>query len=119
MSKKPQLLKFTRTPEYERQLSRIVSNSEERDSVERAFEETICENPEAGDLVKGTGGVRKLRVALPGRGKRGSARLIYFYVDQAGVVYLITLYAKNVSENLSESGKRQIKAEVKKLEEDV
>jgi hypothetical protein len=53
--------------------ARDVLNDEEWQVVENA----LLDNPEAGDLVAGTGGVRKLRVAFAGRGKRGSARTIY------------------------------------------
>jgi hypothetical protein len=58
-------------------------------------------NPTAGAVVKGTGGVRKLRIALKGHGKRGGARLIYYYREAKGRVYLVVAYAKGRKENLT------------------
>ncbi len=116
MPETPRLLRFVRTPEYEKQLAALAKTAADRDAIERAFEETLCENPEAGDRIQGTGGVQKLRIALPGRGKRGSARLIYYVVDRAGVVYLLMVYAKNVADSISDAGKKQLKAYASLLE---
>jgi hypothetical protein len=60
-------------------------------------------NPTAGDLIPGTGGVRKIRWGLEGRGKRGGARVIYYYHDTEMPLYLMTAYAKNERENLSQA----------------
>lgn len=53
------------------------------------------DEPEAGDVVKGSGGVRKLRWSAPGRGKSAGYRVIYFVRNEAGVVWMLTMYAKN------------------------
>jgi hypothetical protein len=58
-------------------------------------------SPEAGDVIAGTGGVRKLRWALKGRGKSGGARVIYYYHDERLPLYLLNAYAKNAQANLS------------------
>lgn len=63
--------------------------------------EAIARNPLAGDVIPGTGGVRKLRVAASGRDKRGGARVIYFYFDDRNPIYLLYAYAKNREANLS------------------
>jgi hypothetical protein len=60
-------------------------------------------HPEAGVLIPRGGGVRKLRWALEGRGKRGGARAIYFFHNAEMPLYLITAYAKNERENLERS----------------
>ncbi|MDE3198154.1 MAG: type II toxin-antitoxin system RelE/ParE family toxin [Acidobacteriota bacterium] len=65
--------------------------------------EFIGANPEAGDLVPETGGVRKLRGALPGAGKRGGARVIYFFHNETLPVFLLALYGKNQKANLSKA----------------
>ncbi len=54
------------------------------DPIMEDVENTLCINPRAGDVMRNTNGVRKLRVALPGRGKRGSARVTYLYVEVGG-----------------------------------
>jgi hypothetical protein len=71
--------------------------SAERDAVIK----DIAANPESGDLIRGTGGLRKRRIALPGRGKRGGARVITLFLGEQFPVYAVFLYAKNERENLS------------------
>ena len=69
----------------------------ERDAVIAS----IAAAPEVGDLIRGTGGLRKRRIALPGRGKRGGARAITLFLGEQYPVYAVFLYAKNEQENLS------------------
>jgi mRNA-degrading endonuclease RelE of RelBE toxin-antitoxin system len=66
-------------------------------------------NPEAGQLVPGTGGVRKIRWATGGRGKRGGARVIYYYYNPSLPLFALDIYAKNEKANLSEADKRSLK----------
>jgi hypothetical protein len=61
---------------------------------------TIAADPQAGDVIPGTGGLRKVRIPLKGRGKRGGARLITFFHDADTPVFLIAVYAKNVQGDL-------------------
>ena len=61
----------------------------------------VAGNPTAGDLIPGTGGARKLRWALQGRGKSGGARVIYFFHNESLPLVLLTIYAKNERANIS------------------
>lgn len=61
----------------------------------------LMENPAAGDLMPGGRGLRKLRVPLPGRGKRGGARVIYYHWMSRSQCYLVYAYAKNAAEDLT------------------
>ena len=61
----------------------------------------LMENPAAGDLIPGGRGLRKLRVPLPGRGKRGGARVIYYHWMSRSQCYLVYAYAKNAAEDLT------------------
>lgn len=63
----------------------------------------LAYNPTAGDLIPGTGGVRKIRWGLEGRGKRGGARVIYFFHDVEMPLYLLDAYAKNERTNLTKA----------------
>lgn len=57
-------------------------------------------NPEAGDVIPGSGGCRKVRWGMTGRGKRSGVRVIYFNRVDQGKIWLMTMYAKNVRENI-------------------
>lgn len=72
----------------------------------------MMEQPDAGVVMPGGGGLRKLRWAGSGHGKRGGLRLIYYYVTAEGQILLLHLYAKNEMENLSSEQLKQLKIEV-------
>jgi hypothetical protein len=61
----------------------------------------VAENPEIGDLIEGTGGFRKFRVARPGQGKSGGYRVVSYYHSVGTPVFLITVFAKNQQANLT------------------
>jgi hypothetical protein len=77
-----------------------------------ALQVHLLAQPEIGKVIAGSGGVRKLRWAMPGRGKRGSLRVIYFLRMKQEEVWLLTLYAKNVSDNISAAALKSIKATI-------
>ena len=76
------------------------------------IQRTLIEDPEAGDLIPGSGGVRKLRWGVAGRGKRGGIRVIYYARTRQGQIWMLTLYAKNVAESIPASVLQQIKDEI-------
>ncbi len=61
----------------------------------------LCEFPDAGDLIKGSGGLRKIRQAAKGKGKRGGSRVIYYFAVAKETFYMLDIYTKNEKENLS------------------
>ena len=72
------------------------------DEDERAeFATFIALNPEAGSVIRGSGGIRKVRWVRDGTGKSGGVRIVYLARNEAGEVYLLTLYAKSESECIS------------------
>lgn len=66
-------------------------------------------NPESGDIIPETGGVRKLRWAVSGRGKRGGVRVIYYYHDEKLPLFLLTVYAKNQKADLTKAERNEWK----------
>ena len=73
------------------------------------LEKALLENPQLGDVIEGTGGARKMRIQLEGRGKRGGGRVIYLDVYEKEHLYLLFAYPKNVQENLTPDQKKAIK----------
>jgi len=72
----------------------------------------LIENPEVGDVIPGSSGVRKMRWAIPGRGKRGGLRIIYYLRSRQGQIWLLTLYPKSETDSIPGRILRQIKGEI-------
>ena len=75
----------------------------------RLLEGVLLENPRLGDIIQGTGGARKVRIKLDGRGKSGGGRIIYLDVFEKEKLYLLYAYPKNVQDDLTAEQKRLIK----------
>src|SRR3990167_3132619 len=82
------------------------------DEDRTAFVAFIAANPDAGDVVPGSGGLRKVRWGTAGRGKRGGVRVIYFNRLANGEIWLLLVYGKSMRENLPAHVLRQIKKEI-------
>jgi mRNA-degrading endonuclease RelE of RelBE toxin-antitoxin system len=77
-----------------------------------ALQQALSRNPELGDVIPGSGGVRKVRWGTRARGKRGGVRVIYFVRSEAGVIWMLTIYAKNVAETIPGHLLRRIRKEI-------
>jgi mRNA-degrading endonuclease RelE of RelBE toxin-antitoxin system len=77
-----------------------------------ALQLSIAANPEAGEIVRGSGGVRKLRWSGSGRGKRGGIRVIYYLRTARGEVWMLTMYAKNEADSIPAHVLKRIKEEI-------
>ena len=75
----------------------------------------LMENPEKGDLIRGTGGARKVRMKIGGKGKSGGARIIYYYQISEHVILFIHAFAKNEKANISEKEKKEIAAFIRRI----
>ena len=98
------------TPTFTRQAEKLFSEDEKMELI--SF---LSTNPLAGDLIPGTGGVRKLRFAASGKGKRGGARVIYYYLDEDLPLYVLLAYPKNAKVDLTPEEKRGVAAFVEEI----
>ena len=108
---RPELFEFVYLAAYER-----FARAEIPDAVERAFETMVLANRQVGAVMPVMGGVRKVRVALPGVGKRGGARFLYLVRFARGRVYVVTAYAKSMQADLSPQQRKRIRQIVSDLE---
>jgi hypothetical protein len=98
------LLTVAETPLFLRQAADVWDDTERE-----AFVNFIARNPEVGNVIPDTGGVRKIRWGRSGAGKRGGARVIYFYHNPNRPLYLLMVYAKARREDLSADEKRNVR----------
>lgn len=77
-----------------------------------SFAAFLAANPQTGDVIPGSGGIRKIRWSRPGMGKRGGVRVIYFTRHSHGEIWLLTLYAKATQENAPAHILRAMKEEI-------
>ena len=94
-----------------RLFSRLVQQYLDDDGY-RDLQHAIAQDPEVGSVIPGTSGLRKLRWRAPGRGKRGGYRVIYFARTAQGVIWMLTMYPKNVTDNIPAHVLRQIRKEI-------
>ncbi len=91
------------TPIFSRQADRLFNEEQRRELID-----FLAENPLAGDRIPGTGGVRKLRFAASGHGKRGGARVIYYFLDNTVPIYALLVYAKAAQTDMTQEEKRAV-----------
>ena len=91
------------TPTFSRQADKLFSEDEKQELID-----FLARNPLVGDEIPGTGGVRKLRFAASGRGRRAGARVIYYYLDETMPVYALLAYAKTAKTNLTQDERRTV-----------
>jgi hypothetical protein len=97
-------LSVVETPEFLTAARRIMNEAERGLLVDY-----LARTPLAGEIIAGAGGVRKLRWALEGRGKRGGARVVYYYHGDAMPIFALTAYAKNERADLSQADRNDFR----------
>ena len=107
------MFEFIETPLFTKALERYLDDDEYA-----ALQAMLNKNAEAGVVVPGSGGVRKLRWAAEGRGKRGGLRVIYFLRLAKDQIWMLTVYGKNVRENIPAHTLRAIKEAIENAEND-
>jgi len=94
------------------------SNLDLTDNDLRELQIFLLKNPVAGDTIKDTGGARKVRFALPGKGKSGGVRVIYVDIVYDEQIHLLLCYPKSKQEELTHEQKQQLKAFIKAIKEE-
>ncbi len=102
---------FIETPTFTRTIIGLLTDDEYR-----LLQNVLAQNPEEGDLIPGGGGVRKIRFAAQGKGKRGGARLIYYWQKSKDRVFMLMAYTKAKQTNLDPEQAAFFKVLVKELE---
>ena len=101
------MISFIETKLFTRLVQEYLSDDEYSE-----LQQALLANPESGVVIPRSGGVRKLRWGIAGRGKRGGIRVIYFLRTRQGQIWMLTLYPKNVAENIPAHVLKQIKDEI-------
>lgn len=104
------MITVAETTEYAKRARKLLSEQERSDLIGY-----LAAHPEAGDVMEGTGGVRKVRWAREGKGKSGGVRVIYFFYNEGMPLYLLTLYGKNEKGNISAAERNDLAKLVKLL----
>ena len=104
-------VEFVFLPSFERSAAGLLSEEDIRE-----LEQTLLREPRKGAVMRGTGGVRKVRAATEGRGQSGSTRVVYLYVEAREKIYFLLCFPKNEQANLTPEQARRVRALVAQLE---
>jgi hypothetical protein len=105
-----QMLTFVEAPRFTELVTELWSDVEFA-----AFQLFLAQRPDAGDVVPGLGGLRKVRWAAKGQGKRGGARVIYLHLPRSGLIYLFYVYTKGDLTDLDQPQKRRLRLAVDEI----
>lgn len=105
-------LTIAETKVFERAAASCMTNDELEE-----FKYFIAQHPEKGRVIRGTGGVRKVRWGVAGSGKSGGVRVGYYYIDRDCPLYLLTVYSKSEKDSLTDSEKATLKQLTKLLKD--
>ena len=104
------IMEFIETPTFTRMLTALLTDHEYR-----GLQNELMEDPERGDIIKGGGGIRKLRYAAQGLGKSGGVRVIYYWVKDNHQIYMLVVYPKSKKDNLTDKETAILRGFVKEL----
>ena len=96
-------MEFIETKVFTKQITELLG-----DDDYRALQDALVLRPEAGDVIPGAGGLRKVRWTAEGRGKRGGIRVIYYFKNDRGQIYFLVAYQKNQQEDLTSDQKSKL-----------
>ena len=100
---------IVQTRSFERDVKSLISKRKLSECDFEDFKKSLAENPDQGDVIPGTGGIRKIRLKSSTKGKRGGFRVCYLNVEGRLILFLLFIYSKNDQENLSPAEKKELK----------
>lgn len=103
-------MEFIETPTFTRSVLGLLSDEEYQD-----LQNALVERPERGDLIRGGGGIRKVRHAAQGRGKSGGVRVIYYWAKEQEQIYMLLVYPKSKKDTLTDTETAFLRELVKEL----
>jgi hypothetical protein len=103
-------MEFIETPVFTRMVTALLA-----DDDYRGLQRELADDPECGALIKDGGGIRKIRYAVPGRGKSGGLRVIYYWLKDNQQIYLLIAYPKSKKDDLTAKETAILRALVKEL----
>ena len=95
------MITIVETAAFMKKAEKLIKEAERKDLVDH-----VAMHYRNGDVIAGTGGVRKIRYARKGQGKRGGYRVIYYYYDKNNPLFLFSIYGKNEKDNITDSEKQ-------------
>lgn len=104
------VMEFIETQTFTRMVTALLADDEYKN-----LQIELMEDPGCGDLIKGGGGIRKMRFAAQGRGKSGGVRVIYYWIKDNHQIYMLVMYPKSKKDNLSDKETAILSAFVKEL----
>jgi mRNA-degrading endonuclease RelE of RelBE toxin-antitoxin system len=102
-------MRIVETPIFTKRVKEILSDEEYR-----LFQIKLIDDPETGNIIKGSGGIRKIRWSGSGRGKRGGSRILYYWYNTKGVLLMLFIFKKNESDDLTKSQLNDLKTIVER-----
>ena len=103
---------FVETSEFTKHLPSHLD-----DDSYAALQVFLSEHPDAGEIIRGSGGIRKIRWRSKGRGKRGGSRIVYYWLVAENHIYLLTLYGKGVKDDLTPGERAAWRKVVREIED--
>jgi hypothetical protein len=104
------MMEFIETQTFTRMVTALLADDEYKN-----LQIELMEDPGRGDLIKGGGGIRKMRFAAQGRGKSGGIRVIYYWIKDNHQIYMLVMYPKSKKDNLSDKETAILSEFVKEL----
>lgn len=100
---------IVQTKDFEDEVSSLIKKRKLKKEDFEDFKKNLAENPEQGDVIAGTGGIRKTRLKSISKGKRGGFRVCYLNVEDRLILFLLFIYSKNEQEDISKEEKIELK----------